>query len=191
MRCFLLFKHCPINTFSAISAIFSQLPCFSGCKRSRICLLFSLPPWVQKLHIALRGLWVLKLPMTNFILIASLYHSSAICLMNFAQSFFVFHSVISMCLLPFKGSEARKIVATPHRSYSKSSLTSCPGLIAVAIRVPLISCLGDSSMQTTGNASVYSLLYTSNTYSIFATNSLFCRGGMIQPCTFQGFSSFF
>src|SRR3954453_11980159 len=37
----------------------------------------------------------------------------------------------------------------------------------------------------------YGLLYTSSTYSIFATNSLLFCGGITHPFTFQGLSSFF
>jgi hypothetical protein len=54
-----------------------------------------------------------------------------------------------------------------------------------------INCLGDSSIHTTGKSALYGLLYTSNTRSMFATNSLLCAGGMTQPFTFQGLSSFF
>src|SRR5579862_314285 len=106
-------------------------------------------------------------------LFASLYHLSAICLINFAQSTLVFLSITSTCRFPFNGSDTRKMLATPQRSYSKSTLACCPGRIFIAALVSLMSCLGDSSIQTTGNDLLYGLLYTSRTCSMQATNWLF------------------
>ena len=85
-----------------------------------------------------------------FLLFRCCCHSSAIFLMNSAQSTFVFLSVTSTYLISFKGSDSRKILATPHLSYSKSTLASWPGFIGTGTLVSFISCLGDSSMQTTG-----------------------------------------
>ena len=64
-------------------------------------------------------------------------------------------------------------------------------MVAIIWRVSFINCLGDSSIQTTGELVSYGRLYTSRTLSIGATKLPFCLGGITHCCFLHGLISFF
>jgi len=93
---------------------------------------------------------VFKLSITKITFSASGYLSVNIPFIKFAQSILVRRSLISICLLPPLGSTSIKILTTPFLTYSSSIRLGCQGAAGIVFFTSPISCLLDSSMQTTG-----------------------------------------